>query len=259
MKYTAIKTRICSRVWKDKEGYEWPYISESAAKEQNVNHRDIVGDIPLKTKGTTVGELYAEEGGHCCPISEYRERLKYAQKLQGYIPCESEEGQSGYVRVLGTAWGKVLLPILAALLILIGAIVAIWYFTRESGPPLDESAIAYQMPNGLKNEDPSQIMLPGFRTLTMDAQTGTVEAALVNPEGNPCYFRYVIVLTDTQEELYRSGLLEPGTAVTEFTIENELEPGSYDIELRIETGQLSDYTQEMNSGVVSAKLEVVEE
>ena len=102
-------------------------------------------------------------------------------------------------------------------------------------------------------------MLPGFKTLTMDAQTGKIEAALVNPEGNPCYFRYMIVLKDTQEELYRSGLLEPGTAVTEFTIKNELEPGSYDIELRIETGQLSDYTQEMNSGVVSAVLEVVEE
>lgn len=259
MKYTAIKKRVCSRVWKDKEGFEWPYMSQSTAKEQNVNHRDIVGDLPLKTKGITVGELYAEEGEHFCPIAEYRERLKYAETLRGYIPCKSEEGQMGYVRVLGTAWGKVLAPILAALLILTGAIVAIWYFTRESGPPLDKAAIAYQMPNGLKNEDPNKIMLPGFKTLTMDAQTGQVEAALVNPEGNPCYFTYVIVLKDTQEELYRTGLLEPGTAVTEFTIENELEPGSYDIELRIETGQLSDYTQEMNSGVVTAVLEVVEE
>ena len=259
MKYTAIKKRVCRRVWKDKNGSEWSYMSASSAKEKNVNHRDIVGDIPSKTKGTTVGELYAQDGVHCCPIAEYHEKLKYSQRVKGYIPCRSEEEQEGYVRILGTAWGKVLAPILAALLILAGAILAIWYFTRESGPPLDESAIAYQMPNGLKNEDPNQIMLPGFKTLTMDAQTGKVQAALVNPEGNPCYFTYVIVLTDTQEELYRSGLLEPGTAVTEFTIENELEPGSYDIELRIETGQLSDYTQEMNSGVVAAKLEVVQE
>ena len=41
--------------------------------------------------------------------------------------------------------------------------------------------------------------------------------------------------------------------------EKDLEPGNYDIELRIETGQLSDYTQEMNSGVIAATLEVVEE
>lgn len=152
-------------------------MSESVAKEKNVNHRDIVGDIHSKTKGTTVGELYAEDGGHCCPIEKYHEKLKYSQWLKGYIPCWSEEGQEGDVRILGTAWGKVLAPILAALLILTGAIVAIWYFTRESGPPLDESAIAYQMPNRLKNEDPNQIMLPGFKTLTMDAQTGKVEAA----------------------------------------------------------------------------------
>ena len=152
MKYTAIKKRVCRRVWKDKNGSEWSYMSASSAKEKNVNHRDIVGDIPSKTKGTTVGELYAQDGVHCCPIAEYHEKLKYSQRVKGYIPCRSEEEQEGYVRILGTAWGKVLAPILAALLILAGAILAIWYFTRESGPPLDESAIAYQMPNGLKNE-----------------------------------------------------------------------------------------------------------
>ena len=259
MNYTSIKKRACSRTWKDKNGTEWAYIPESTAKEQSFSHRDIVGDVPLKTSVTEVGQLQAEEGGQSCSIGEYREKLKYSEHLKGYIPCVSEEGQGGYVRVLGTAWGKIIAPIIAALIILAGAGVGIWYFTTQGGPPLDKAAIAYQMPNGLKNEDPNQIMLPGFSTLTMNAQTGQVRAALVNPDGNPCYFTYVIVQKDTQEELYRSGLLEPGTAITEFTIEKDLAPGKYDIELRVETGQLSDYTKEMNSGVIAAVLEVVEE
>ena len=259
MKYTAIKKRACSRIWKDKNGIQWSYIPAGTSKEQSINHRDIIGDVPLKNSETAVGELHKEEGKGSCSIAQYREKLKYSEKMKGYIPCGSEDGQQGYVRVLGTAVGKILAPIIAAVIILAGAAVAAWYFTSQSGPPLDKAAIAYQMPNGLRNEDPNQIMLPGFSTLTMNAQTGQVRAALVNPEGNPCYFTYVIVLKDTQEELYRTGLLEPGTAVTEFTIEKDLEPGSYDIELKVETGQLSDYTKEMNSGVIAATLEVVQE
>lgn len=259
MKYTAIKKRACSSVWKDKNGIQWSYLPLSSAKEQNVSHKDIIGDIPLKNSETAVGELYSEEGNQSCSIAQYREKLKYSEQLKGYIPCQSEEGQQGYVRVLGTAVGKILAPIIAAVIILAGAAVAAWYFTTDFGPPLDKAAIAYQMPNGLRNEDPNQIMLPGFSKLTMNAQTGQVKAALVNPEGNPCYFTYVIVLKDTGEELYRTGLLEPGTAVTEFTIEKDLAVGSYDVELRVETGQLSDYTKEMNSGVIATTLEVVQE
>lgn len=259
MKYTVVKKEACCKAWSEKNGNKWAYIPADKAKEENISHRDLVGDVPLKKGVKTVGELCGGDESESSPIGEYREKLKYSEKLKGYIPCTSEDGQEGYVRVLGTAWGKVLAPILAALLILIGVIVAFLYLTRESGPPLDKSAIAYQMPNGLKNEDPSRIMLPGFGTLVMDAQTGEVQAALANPEGNPCYFRYVIVLEDTGEELYRTGLLEPGTAVMDFTIDEDLEPGTYNIQLQIETSQLSDYTQEMNSGVVAAVLEVEEE
>lgn len=259
MKYTVVKTQDCQKVWAGKTGSKWSYIPQAAAGQKNIDHRDVVGDIPKKKGSAVSGRLYSQDGEQALSIGGYREKLKYSEKIKGYIPCVSEEGSEGYVRILGTAWAKVLVPILAALLILIGAIVAVWYFTRESGPPLDKAAIAYQLPNGMKNEDPSRIMLPSFTTMTMDARTGQVEAVLANPEGNPCYFTYVLVLADTGEELYRTDLIAPGTAVMEFTIDEELDPGTYDLEIRIETGSLDDYSQEMNSGVLSATLEVVEE
>lgn len=259
MKYTVVNTQDCRKVWTGKTGSKWSYIPQAAAGQQNINHRDVVGDIPKKKGDAVSGRLYSQNGEQAVSIGGYREKLKYSEKIKGYIPCISEEGTEGYVRILGTAWAKVLVPLLAALLILVGAIVAVWYFTRESGPPLDEAAIAYQMPNGVKNDDPTRIMLPGYDTLTMNAQTGEVQAALINPDGNPCYFTYVIVLAETGEELFRTGLLEPGTAVMNFTVDKDLEPGTYEIELQIETGELDDYTQAMNSGVIAATLEVVEE
>ena len=259
MKYTVLKDRACSSIWKDKSGARWPYMPADKAKEQNISHRDILGDVPPKHKAAIVGKLYGEDESQSCPVVKYREKLKYSEKFKGVIPCQSEGGETGYVRVIGTAWTKVLLPLFIALILLTGVGVAVWHFTKESGPPLDEAAIAYQMPNGVKNNDPTKIMLPGFGTLTMDAQTGQIQAALVNPEGNPCYFKYIISMADTKEELYRSGWLEPGTAVTEFTIEKDLEPGTYDIQVTVETGLLDDYTQPMNNGVIASKLEVKEE
>ena len=95
MKYTAIKKRVCRRVWKDKNGSEWSYMSASSAKEKNVNHRDIVGDIPSKTKGTTVGELYAQDGVHCCPIAEYHEKLKNPQGVKATKQGRRKEERKG--------------------------------------------------------------------------------------------------------------------------------------------------------------------
>nr|WP_294495241.1 hypothetical protein [uncultured Mediterraneibacter sp.] len=142
------------------------------------------------------------------------------------------------------------------LLLLAGGAVCL-YFLRDRGPKLEETAVAYYLPNGQVNTDPSEITMPGFETLYMNARTREVDTALPNPEGNPCYFTYQIIMADTGEELYSTDALEPGTAVRGFVMEKDLEPGSYDIEIRITTGQLDDYTEPMNSGTINAILEVV--
>lgn len=148
--------------------------------------------------------------------------------------------------------------IFPALVLLLLAGGAVWfYLLRDKGPKLEESAVAYYLPNGQVNTDPTKITMPGFETLYMNARTREVDTALPNPEGNPCYFIYQIILADTGEELYSTDALEPGTAVRGFVMEKQLDPGSYDIVIRITTGQLDDYTEPMNSGTINATLKVV--
>lgn len=125
----------------------------------------------------------------------------------------------------------------------------------QTGERSFEIQIAYHV-EGMVNKDPSQIMLPGISQITARAGEEHVEHVLFNPEGNPCYFKFHLVRNDTGEELYTSGLVEPGTAVTKWEIAEELEPGDYPISLLVDTGSLDDYQQEMNKGTINATLHV---
>ena len=78
-----------------------------------------------------------------------------------------------------------LLPLILIFALLVGGGIW-WALNRQPKVDLDKEAIAYQMPNGMKNENPNEIMIPVFSELTMKTGKNKVEAGLVNPEGNPC-------------------------------------------------------------------------
>lgn len=46
-------------------------------------------------------------------------------------------------------------------------------------------------------------------TITIEADKKDVQMNLMNPEGNPCYFTFEIVLNDTDETIYTSKMVEP--------------------------------------------------
>lgn len=43
------------------------------------------------------------------------------------------------------------------------------------------------------------IKIPGYPSISLPANKQDAEVALLNPEGNPCYFTFELVLTDTDE------------------------------------------------------------
>ena len=92
--------------------------------------------------------------------------------------------------------------------------------------------------------------------LEMNEETQTVDAALLNPDGNECYFKYIITLKENGEELYRTGLIKPGTAVVGFKSVKKLEKGSYPIVIKIEAADLKDTEHLYNGGAIEADLEV---
>lgn len=104
-------------------------------------------------------------------------------------------------------------------------------------PDLDPNAVVYSDPAA---EKPEGIRIPGYPRITISADTKDVTMNLMNPEGNPCYFTFEIVLTDEEETLFTSKLVEPGKAVTNVTLSRALERGEYPAMIRIKTTSLED-------------------
>ncbi|WP_394924322.1 hypothetical protein [uncultured Robinsoniella sp.] len=152
---------------------------------------------------------------------------------------------------------KTVIKILVTVILVIAAALGGFLFAmRNRGVKLDETAIAYQMPGGIKNTDPESIMLPGYDVLEMNSETQMVDIALFNPEGNDCYFRFHIVLKKDNKELYQTGLIKPGTAVTQFKIEEKLRKGEYPIIIKVDTVDLNDPDNAYNGGAIEAVLKV---
>lgn len=95
------------------------------------------------------------------------------------------------------------------------------------------------------------IKIPGYPSISLPANQQDVEVALLNPEGNPCYFTFELVLTDTDEVLYTSKLVEPGQMITNITLNRALPAGQYNAELRITTASLQDGSAMNGANVVT--------
>ena len=89
-------------------------------------------------------------------------------------------------------------------------------------------------------EKPEGIRIPGYPRITIQADTKDVTMNLINPEGNPCYFTFEIVLTEENETIYVSEMVEPGKAVTDVTLSRALEKGEYPAVIKITTTSLED-------------------
>ena len=99
------------------------------------------------------------------------------------------------------------------------------------------------------------IKIPGYPSITLPANQQTVNMALLNPEGNPCYFTFEIVLRESGESLYKSKLVPPGQAITEVTLARALAAGTYEATIQITTTSLEDGSA-MNGANVETVLTV---
>ncbi len=109
-------------------------------------------------------------------------------------------------------------------------------------PDLDpnaESWIGEKIPDK-SGEEAVGIKIPGYPSITIPADQQEVAVSLLNPEGNPCYFTFELVLKDTNETLYTSKLVAPGQAISNITLSKSLPAGEYPATLRITTTSLED-------------------
>ena len=118
-------------------------------------------------------------------------------------------------------------------------------------PDLDPDAVAQTQEHD--NDKPEGIRIPGYPRITIAADQTEVSMNLKNPEGNPCYFTFEIVLKDSEETLYASKLVQPGKAITDVTLSHALEKGEYPAVIKITTTSLEDGSQ-MNGANVETTL-----
>ena len=147
------------------------------------------------------------------------------------------------------------LSLIVLLLLIVGVVTLAlnwnnWFGSAPDGPSssqtgnldIDENAGDWnggQLPD--KTDAPAAgIKIPGYPSITLPKDQKTVNVALLNPEGNPCYFTFEIVLKDTGESLYKSKLVPPGKAINEITMSRALSAGEYDATIKITTTSLAD-------------------
>lgn len=252
MKYEVRKLKYCVKLWKDKDRKRWPYLTETEAEVKGIDLNNVFADVGSEKDYNGDCLLYS---GRKLKLADKKKELKKSEKIYGYIPCVNENGEEGYIRIIKK--GKKWLALLLILLLLIPLLLGVKYFVDQDNKiDLDEAAISYQMPNGMKNENPEEIMIPVFGELTMAEGTTEITAGFANPEGNPCYFKYSIVLKEENKVLYESKWIEPGTAVVELNVSEKLPKGNYPILIKIDTGTLEDPEVEMNSGKIESILKV---
>ena len=141
--------------------------------------------------------------------------------------------------------------LIIVLLLVAGGITLGLNWSRWFGPEEPSSSFTPDLDPGAKDwsgetlPDKSDgenvgIKIPGYPSITLPAGTEDVTVALLNPEGNPCYFTFKLVLTDTGEELYTSGMVAPGQVITDITLSRPLEAGEYNATIQISTAALTD-------------------
>ena len=227
------------------------YFSKKKMKEHNPNHKYIVIGAIGKGLCHHIGEILIDE--KTCPYYPlHYSKLCYG--VNGYIDCGNDE----YIAIVEERRMKHFLLFLLAIAILVGLIFGGMSLLKDK-LDLDKNISDYRpnvtLPNG---SDPNSIAIPGYDAIRMLEETDEMFVALWNPETNPCYFKFTIVLEDTKEVLYESGLVPPGKAITTVKLNKKMKAGTYPILVQMDTFSLED-EKPLNGGTSKTVIEVVNE
>ena len=109
---------------------------------------------------------------------------------------------------------------------------------------LDENAGEYtgELPKEQNSGEAVGIKIPGYPSITIAKDAADVKMALLNPEGNPCYFKFEIALKDSGETLFESKYVKPGDCIYDVHLEKPLAEGEHPAVIKISTISLDGET-----------------
>ncbi len=208
-------------------------------------------------KGGKIGAMRV--GKSRVSLMTYGVNSRLVFREAGYVALEEED--TFVVLLKNVLPQRSLALVLCIALIVAGAVFGPKLFGagEEAGgnaflPELEEGAVDWE---GTKTDDTGGVVpgiaIPGYKSITIAADTTQVEVNLQNPEGNPCYFQISLILADGTV-LYQSKMVEPGKGLYEITLTQALAAGEYDAVVKYDTFSLADGTTPMNGAEVQIKL-----
>lgn len=127
-------------------------------------------------------------------------------------------------------------------------------------PDLDEDAVDWQ--GAQSSEQPQSgdgkpgIAIPGYKSITLKADTKEQSVNLHNPSGNDCYFVMSLLLPDGTE-IWRSKMVAPGKGLYQIELSQTVPAGTYENSiLKYECCKMNDDLTPLNGGEVKLILEV---
>lgn len=151
--------------------------------------------------------------------------------------------------------------IIGAVMILAGIVLLLLALLRGCGAQETERVFEFEVGQEAPEVEATEmevqyISIPGFKGVTIPANTKSVSVHLYNPEENPCYFEMIITIDEGETELYKSKLLSPGQDLYTIELETGLAAGAYDAILQYNTYSMDGNFTPMNGAQVPFTLTV---
>ena len=127
---------------------------------------------------------------------------------------------------------------------------------QAQGVVFDSNAERYEEEVKDESSDSNGIKIPGYSDITFTSDSKDFPITLLNPEGNPCNFKFTLTLQETGEALCTTQLVKPGDAIKGVEINDCISEGTYTLLINISTYDI-DSGSEMNGAQVKTTLTVV--
>lgn len=245
MRYSYLGSPKKSGTWKVKN-IELEYTKDKPS--------EIIGDIYKKSRSRVDDYLDFEDT--TLRIEPPVKKIGFFTKVVGYVYCVDAEGQKGYVRILKKATLRIS-TIIALLIVLLGSGLGYYYVTNQ--PVIEKTTQnvpkVYGAPQDLKNDDPTQIAVPTYDALYVDAKTQKFQSPLINVTGNQCLMKYSIINKQTGETIFSTDkLLKPGKAFYNFKPNKALLVGEYSVYVKIDSYSLKNPKKQLNSSSIESQV-----
>lgn len=125
-----------------------------------------------------------------------------------------------------------------------------------SGVVFDSNASHYDETVVDRGVEESGIKIPGYADIAISSDSDNIPITLLNPEGNPCNFKFTLEIEETGEKLCTTDYVRPGDAINGAELNSTLPKGSYILIINIKTSSV-DTGAEMNGAQVKTRLDVV--